>query len=121
MDYPAPTSSLYQVGRNLSTWGKVMEIKNFIGHAIEMIVDFPLYILDKLGISFNFLQINPALCSVCVCGALVGMTASVGVGVGVGLGVGLNCAKSATVDILTTTTEAISIAGSNITNTTASI
>ena len=34
------------------------------------------------------------LCSLCVCGAILGAASSVGIALGVGLGVGLNCAET---------------------------
>ncbi|CAF3879578.1 unnamed protein product, partial [Rotaria sp. Silwood1] len=67
-----------------------------------MLVDFPLMIMDKLGLPVNFFQINPALCSICICGSIIAMTSSVGIGLGVGLGVGLHCAKSENVVANTT-------------------
>ncbi|CAF3891034.1 unnamed protein product, partial [Rotaria sp. Silwood1] len=45
-------------------------------------VDLPLMIMDKLGLPVNFFQINPALCSICICGSIVGMTSSIGIGLG---------------------------------------
>ncbi|CAF4019551.1 unnamed protein product, partial [Rotaria sp. Silwood1] len=50
--------------------------------------------MEKIGLPVNFFQINPALCSICIWGSIIGMTSAVGIGLGVGLGVGLHCAKS---------------------------
>ncbi|CAF3902620.1 unnamed protein product [Rotaria sp. Silwood1] len=104
MDYPAPTNNLYQVEKPLSIWEKINVIREFLGHMYGIFVDLPLMIMDKLGLPVNFFQINPALCSICICGSIVGMTSSVGIGLGVGLGVGLHCVKSENVIVNTTNT-----------------
>ncbi|CAF5086153.1 unnamed protein product, partial [Rotaria sp. Silwood1] len=44
--------------------------------------------MEKIGLPVNFFQINPALCSICIWGSIIGMTSAVGIGLGVGLGVG---------------------------------
>ncbi|CAF5168350.1 unnamed protein product [Rotaria sp. Silwood1] len=85
-------------------------------------VDFPLMIMDKLGLPVNFFQINPALCSICIWGSIIGMTSSIAIGLGVGLGVGMHCAKSQsvvanTLNTANTVTTANTISTANIVNT----
>ena len=72
-------------------------IFDFLKGMFSFFITLPLLVLGKLGIMDeipSFFSGSLGLCSICFCGALVGMSVSVGIGVGIGVGVGLNCAKS---------------------------
>ncbi|CAF2851621.1 unnamed protein product [Rotaria sp. Silwood2] len=114
MNYPAATNNLYQVPKPVNRWEKIARIQEFLGTMWDFFFGWPMMILNKLGISLNFFSVNPAVCSILICGALIGITSSVGIGLGVGLSVGLNCAKSTSTPMNTTnTTNTTNIPNSN--------
>ncbi|CAF1308169.1 unnamed protein product [Rotaria sp. Silwood1] len=94
MNYLAPTNGRYQGKKQLTTWQKIMEIGEFLGHMWDLFVGLPRLILEKFGISLDFWSISSALCSMCCLCSFIAIGSSVGIGLGVGLGVGLSCKKS---------------------------
>ncbi len=96
MDYPALSRRNHQL-EEIRTWYELVnEIITLIKFLFDIFIGLPINILQQLGINIipNIFSINTPLISICICGAMLGITASIGIGLGVGLGVGLNCAQT---------------------------
>ena len=77
-----------------SAWQMISEMYSCIELFILLLVQFPLYILSKLGITNiipTLLSVNSILGPACLVVGVTSVACSVGIGLGVGLGVGLTC------------------------------
>ena len=104
MNYPAPSQRYPPIlqrptfdQRVRKVIKRIKSIYDAIMHLFGLIFEFPLFLLKYIcGIDVigKIFPQGSIFCSLCTCGALLGVTSSVGIALGVGLGVGLNCAET---------------------------
>jgi hypothetical protein len=86
--------------KEFKLWHMFVEIKNTVSLVYDFMIGIPLLVLNQLGINLlpNIIAVN-TFCSFCLCGAFLGITASVGIG--------LTCAKSADMNTFNNTNSTI--------------